>query len=157
MNKANELLQLFEKVKGTYVSVTYSDQDAKVIYDFYNDLNVPNLYAKSDYHTTLIYDVNTPFKTIQPKLSGQTISISNMKYEMFGPEKETLVVSFQSTVLKSRHEQLKKDENLKHSYPEFKSHITLSTDIGTFDTSKLPKFPLSKLKIKLEKSEPLND
>lgn len=155
MNKSLELIELVEKysdASGTYVSVEYDPNDSEAIYEFYKDI-VPEMYTPNSIHTTLMYSKDTPYLSIQPSLIGTVLSINNPKYEIFGEKKDCLVVSFDSDILSDRHQELT-DMGLKHSWDEYRPHITLSDSLPSdFSADNLPDFPLKEIKIVIEKSE----
>lgn len=102
----------------------------------------------SDLHTTLMYDESHDFGEYAPKVVKERLfapaPVAKVTgFEKFGSEKDCLVMTLESKDLDAIHKELK-GVGLKHSYPSFRAHITLSYDGKDIKTSNLemPPFPV---------------
>ena len=143
----------YSDAKGTYVSVEYNQEQIKFLLNIFKDSKIPELYDVNKIHTTIIYSPDTPYYQIPPKLIGKKIELKNPSYELFGENKDTLVISFTSELLTKRHNEVKEKYKLKPTYPEYKPHITLSEKAGDIDLKNLPVLTDITLNIVIEKSE----
>lgn len=147
----------YDTSKGTYVGIEYDKGEVEQLLKLFKQSKIPDLYTPNLIHTTLMYSKDTEYVQVLPKLIGTYIDIENPQYKIYGKNKDTLVIAFDSEVLQARHKELTK-LGLKHSWPDYSPHITLSESVDeNFDTSKLPKIEINKLKVVIEKSTPLKD
>jgi hypothetical protein len=120
--------------KGTYAAVKVSHTAAGNIIDTAKKLGIPNLLNPLDIHCTLLYSRK------QVPLSGNIdvdydALVSN--FELFGDNKEILVIKLLSNDIKKRHKFLMDTYDATYDYDEYIPHITLSYNIDKFDISNI--------------------
>jgi hypothetical protein len=120
--------------KVTYAAVKVSPTAASNIIDTAKKLGIPNLLNPSDIHCTLLYSRK------QVPLSGNIdvdydALVSN--FELFGDNKEILVIKLLSDDIKKRHKFLMDTYDATYDYDEYIPHITLSYNIDKFDISNI--------------------
>jgi hypothetical protein len=142
---------------GTYVAVNFSNETNNMLFDLFSRIKKTNknceLFPKEEYHTTLIYDVESKYIPIKPKLSNRNITISSLELKIFGENKDYLVLSFHSNELHQRHKELLNHYGLTHSYNKCRPHISIAKNVMKYNKIELPK-QLS-LKIENEYSTPI--
>jgi len=129
--------------KGTYAALKPTKEDAKALYDIYKSLGVPNVEQSNKLHCTLLYSRKfLPNYKPEPdvKFNG---SVTGVEIWPTKSGKNCLVMKFTSPKIVKRHNQLMDEHKATYDYPEYKTHLSLSYDVGDFDTStiedKLPK------------------
>jgi 2'-5' RNA ligase len=140
---------------GTYVGIEFEERGVSNLLAACKDLDIDNLYRPNQVHTTLVYSPETPYVQVPSSLVGQRVQMANPKFEMFGPEKDTLVVSFESDLLQARHAELLSVYGLEHTYRPYKPHITLSEQVYKDYTD--IEAPGIELVISVEKADPIDD
>lgn len=152
-----KLTERFDTVKGTYVCVEYDADAVAALLKPLKSAKIPDLYTPNLIHTTLMYSTDGDYVQVPPTLIGEEVDIVDPEYKIYGKRNDTLVIAFKSKVLEKRHQELKK-LGLKHSWDEYSPHITLSESVDkSFDTTKLPKITIKKLKVMIEKSTPIKE
>jgi len=128
---------------GKFVGVRFSDETTENLAKWMaeNDLPKPD---KSEFHTTIVLDKNDTFpwkpKTFDPPLE---IDPSKFHMEIFGPDKNVLVIAYDCPELEKRHETARKEYDIPWDWDEYKPHVTIVTNFtGTKDDITPPNFPL---------------
>ena len=120
--------------KGTYAAVKPSPQSADNITRAAIELGIPGVIEPSEIHCTLLYSrkyvplsgtIDVDYKSL----------ISN--FELFGENKEILVITLISKDLSERHKYLMDTYNATYDFETYIPHITLSYNIGEFDINKI--------------------
>lgn len=125
-------------------------------------MEVDNIVDKSKYHITVVYS-RKPFTnfTICGKLKKPWIATPT-ELEIFPTQSgsRALVLRLDCPKLVERHKHFEKEYGATYDYDEYKTHVTLSYDVGPdweipkkFDVSKL----VNELEISEEYYEPLNN
>jgi hypothetical protein len=143
--------------RGTYSAIKFSKESVETLINKINDLQIPNPIDKEDIHCTLIYsrkylpyyEATTPMKFEFPISCGDL--------DLFGENRNILVLKLNSKILTFRHNEIMSDYSGVYDYDEYIPHITLSYDVGNFDISSIKAaFKNIKLKSQIEYSEPLD-
>jgi hypothetical protein len=149
-------------VDGTYIAAKFTSNTVDAVYALANALGVDNVTAKEKMHVTIVYS-RKPFTdfTIYSKLKtpwkGDVTEL-----EIFETQSgsRALVLRFNSKKLNERHEYFKKEYGATYDFPEYKTHITLSYDVGpdweipkNLAVNKL----IKEIEISYEYYEPLNN
>ena len=113
--------------KGGYCCVKPSEEVANEIYNWvtktckFHD----NIDPANEYHATLIYDKrNKQFDISEPK-EEYIASVSGA--DLFGEEKNVLVLLLDSEDLQNRNKELI-DAGYESTYPKYKPHITIKKE-----------------------------
>lgn len=143
VNDMRSLMTFLEGInynKGVYCSAQLSDDTKKQITQFCIDNDIPNIVPENEMHCTLIYskkghddfDCETEYNNdVAAKFSG---------FEMFGKDKDTLVLKIKSNDLTRRHNEMMDEYDLQYDFDTYIPHITLSYDAIDFDHTALPKY-----------------
>lgn len=132
--------------KGTYAGVKFSDDTSKLIKQYLDDNKIPNAISPNKLHTTLLYSRKhlPDYKAIgtYPKpLIGTPGNFDVWKSNNEdGSSTNCLVVEFDCPELSKRHDELMDEHKATYDFPDYKTHITLSYDIGDMDIKDLPSF-----------------
>lgn len=160
--KVTELLNEKKQPDGTYAGVSFSKETINAIKQYIKDNNIPNGLRSDKMHTTVIYSrkYDPDFKAlgkIDPPWTGTPTELDVWKTRpKDGSEgSNCLVLQFKCEKLNERHEELMKQYNFTYDFPEYKTHISLSYDIGDMEWKSLPKFE-GKIEIIDEYGEDLN-
>jgi hypothetical protein len=162
----DELLQEKHTPSGTYAAVKFSQDTKDAIEKYIKDNDIPNGLAASKMHCTLLYSRKhcpdyEPLGKIDPPWIGKPtgLDVWESKGEQDGEEgTRCLVMEFKCDKLNERHEQLMDEHQATYDFPEYKTHVTLSYDIGDLDEAELPdiKSVVKKLEIVEEYGEDLD-
>lgn len=133
--------------KGTYAGVTFSEATKKAVAEYIKENNIPNPTPTDKLHSTLLYSrkrcPNYKAKgDLNPTLRGRpgAWQVWESQPDKDGNIANCLVMEFDCPELNARHEELMKEHDATFDYPEYKTHITFSYDIGEMDHKDLPKF-----------------
>lgn len=147
---------------GTYAAVNFSKETTDGIKKYITDNDIPNGLDESKMHTTIIYSrkYDGSFKAqgkINPAWIGKPTKLDVWKTRPKdgGEGSNCLVLQFDCKEMNDRHEELMKEYKFTYDFPEYKTHISLSYDIGDMDWKKLPDFN-GKIEIIEEYQEDLN-
>ena len=140
MRKYALLIESVEYKNGIYCCVNLSQETKDALKSLCSAYDVPNPLKAGDLHCTLIYStkVDDDFECIEkyPKMLEATFD----GYDMFGDDKNTLVIKLNSPDLQKRHKELMDKYDLNYSYDEYRPHISLSYDAKGYDINKLDKY-----------------
>lgn len=121
---------------GTYVAIEFGETSNRNLTKFFENLGVKNIV--DDLHVTLIYSRETMlFDEIDLNLKGELIRFENARYELFGEDKDVLVLRFNSKILNDAHENIKSIGAI-HSYPNYSPHLTIAYDMKEIPSKMLP-------------------
>jgi hypothetical protein len=123
--------------KGTYVSVVFSDRSNRNLKNFFrNEIGINDIIE--DLHVTVMYSPETLFyEEVDLGIKGELITFDNWSYELFGKEKDVLVIHFESELLSKTHEFLK-GMGMRSTFPEYKPHMTIAEDVKHLPEIELP-------------------
>ncbi len=151
---------LFEKAdakNGTYAGVRFSDKTNQAIIEFCKKYKVPNPVAAAKLHTTVLYSRKPlPNYTAAGKYDKPLIG-EPTKWSVWDSQDKSkcLILEYKCSKLKERHKELMDEHEATYDFPEYKTHVTLSYDIGDFELDGLPMLD-SDIEIVEEYSEDLN-
>lgn len=138
---------------GVYIAVLPNEKTEKAIKKF-QDKYLKNVKANDELHTTLIYSNKPQKEKIQP--NNNTYAAHFAGFDLFGEEKDTLVMKLSSDALSSRNKDLTKKYNFVSDYDSYNPHITLAYDVKDFDVNSLSTFN-EEIILENEYIEDLND
>ena len=122
--------------EGVYISIGVDKETIDKIHE-YMDTHLKELDCnKDEIHTTLIYSDKPYNKEIEPK--EYTAKGTPTGFELFGNDKDSLVLLINSPELEERNEELTKQHGFVSDFAEYRPHITFSYSAEGFDISKLP-------------------
>jgi len=148
---------------GTYLGVRFAKETMKAVKEAQEINHIKNAIPSSELHCTLIYDENKP----SPKgfeaagIYSAPILGTALNYDLWGNDKKTLVLLFNSPRLMERHNFLVKTFGFDHGFSVYQPHVTLSYDVGEeFEQNDLHQLiipdTLKTIAIIREYQEPLN-
>ena len=148
------------KAKGTYAAVHFSEDTKDAIVEYIKENDIPNATPTAELHTTLLYSRKyCPDYTPQGKIDfiGKpgAFDVWEGQPDKDGHKPNCLVMEFECAKLNARHKELMDEHDATFDYPEYKTHITFSYDIGDMDIKDLPKFT-DKIEIVKEYGEDLD-
>jgi hypothetical protein len=133
------------ETKGTYAAVNFSKETTDAIKEYIKENDIPNPLSADKMHTTLLYSRKycpdyTPLGKIDPPWKGTPTEFEVWKTRpKDGSEgSNCLVLLFKCEELNKRHQQLMNELDATYDFPDYKTHISLSYDIGDMDWKKLP-------------------
>lgn len=163
--KVQDLLEQ-EQPKGTYAAVKFDKATTDAVAKYIADNNLPNGLNPDKMHCTVLYSRKycpdyEPLGKIDPPWKGTPTKLEVWESRGKGRDEEPtrcLVMKFECDQLNKRHEELMKEHDATYDFPEYKTHITLSYDIGDMDETELPdiKDTVEEIKIVEEYGEELN-
>lgn len=153
----SEIEELDEKriTEGTYGAVRFSPETNAKLKKFVEDNGIPE--PNDDLHTTTIYSrKKISFNALGEFKTPIKVSPKSYSFDLFGEDKDTLVLKFKSDFLKMRW-QIAMDLGATYDFPEYKPHVSLSYKVPKdFDLSSLP-LPDFALEIVEEYTKELSD
>ncbi len=156
------IFEVEQKEKGTYAGVYFSEETKNAIMKFIKDNNIPNAPKRDLLHCTLLYskkhcpDYKAQGK-IDPPMTGTPdgYTIWKSQPDDNGNKTNCLILKFTCQELTDRHNYLMKTHDATFDYDTYKTHVTLSYDVGDLKTKDLPQFE-GQLEIVEEYHEELN-
>lgn len=125
--------------KGTFIGVKLTTESNAQLTGWIAQNLIKEPEAPDELHVTLLFDRNRrlphhPIRFDPPiPLDPKTYSI-----DLFGPEKNVLVLRFESPYLEHRHASLRRKYNVDWSWSEYAPHITLTTQPQEIATDLIP-------------------
>jgi hypothetical protein len=163
--KVQDLLEQ-EQTKGTYAAVNFDKSTTDAVAKYIVDNDIPNGLKTDKMHCTVLYSRKhcpdyEPLGKIDPAWIGTPTKLEVWESRGKLRDEDTtrcLVMKFTCDKLNARHEKLMKEHDATYDFPDYKTHITLSYDIGDMDETKLPdiKDAVKEIKIVEEYSEDLD-
>lgn len=127
-----------KQLPGTYAAVKLFPERAVIIYKLMVNLKVPNPEQADKFHVTLLYSrKHLPNYVPQPELHFLSVPTC-LEVWPTKSGKNCLVLKLDSPALQARHKELMTMHEAEYDYPEYKTHISLSYDIGDYDIKKFP-------------------
>jgi len=133
--------------KGTYAGVHFSDDTKNSILKYVKENNIPNPTPIDKMHCTLLYSRKycPNYKAagdIKPFWNGTPggFNVWEGQPDEDGHKPNCLILEFKCDELTNRHNSLMTEHDATYDFPEYKTHITLSYDIGEMDINNLPKY-----------------
>lgn len=131
--------------RGTYAAVKFDQDTLNLITKYIKDNNIPNGVPETKIHCTLLYSRKfcpeyEPLGMLKNPLTGTPtrLDVWNSKPKTDGSDpSKCLVIEFNSPELVERHNALMKEHDATYDFPDYKTHITLSYDIGDVEVSDL--------------------
>lgn len=126
--------------KGTYAGVHFDESTKDALMQYIKDNNIPNPTKRDKMHTTVLYSRKfcpdyVPLGDIDPPWIGV---VDGLEVWPTQSGNNALVITYTSSDLADRHERLMDEHDATYDYDEYKTHVTLSYDIGDMDISTLP-------------------
>ena len=133
--------------KGTYAAVRFSDDTKTAIKEYIEEHDIPNATPNDKLHCTLLYSRKhcpdyEPQGKIEPMLRGKpgAFQVWEGQPDDDGNKPNCLVMEFDCAKLTARHKELMDEHKATFDYPEYKTHVTFSYDIGDMDVDDLPAY-----------------
>lgn len=118
---------------GTYIAVSFTKESADKLQALSKSLEVENIVAKDKYHVTVVYS-RKPFTdfTINGKLKKPWL-VAPTELEIFETQSgsRALVLRLDAPKLVQRHEYFAREHGATYDFDEYKTHVTLSYDVGS--------------------------
>lgn len=137
MRDVMQLLESAEYSSGVYCSARPSQSTKDALRAFCAAYDIPNPISADEMHATLIYSEKGSHNFEHEESYKTLIKAKFAGFEMFGEDKNVLVVKLKSPELTKRHNYLMDEYDLSYNFDEYRPHITLSYDAAGIDISKL--------------------
>lgn len=144
--KSNEFIRKTHH-KGTFAGVHFDEESKDALMDFIKENNIPNAPERDSMHTTLLYsrrrcpDYEAAGKIDPPYVGTPTdYQIWESQEDEDGDKTNCLILEFKCQELVDRHNSLMEEHNATFDFPTYKTHITLSYDVGDMQTEVLPEY-----------------
>lgn len=111
-----------------------SSESRTNLYKAVSDTGISDLLDPKKYHITLMYDRANP--TFDVPYINEWHNARVIGAELFGPNSDTLVLTLDSKTITRRHDYLKR-LGYRHSYPDYRPHITVKLGASVDDLNKL--------------------
>ncbi len=152
-----------KKSKGTYAGVRFSDDTAKRIKAFAEENEIPQPVPVNKLHTTVLYsrkylpNYKAPGEYDSPLVGNPTkFDVWESQPDEDGKTSNCLVLNYDCPELVTRHKKLMDEHEAEFDFDKFKTHITLSYNIGDMDISNLKPADVGDINIASEYQEELN-
>lgn len=139
--KSNEFIKKTHH-RGTYAGVRFSESTQDDLKKWMIMNQVPNPVPSDKLHTTLLYSRKrcpnyVPRGPIAPAYTAQP---GNFEIWPSQDGNNCLVLTFECPELVQRHKDLMQEHGATFDYPEYKTHVTLSYNVGDLTTEDLPAY-----------------
>lgn len=144
--KLVEITEAKEK-PGTYVGAKFSTATLARLKKFIDRHDIPNGLTKTDMHTTIIYSrKHVPDLDVAGKLKPRWVGKPE-KLEVFKTRSglNALVLRYSCPEQAAKHKHIMDSTDATYDFPKYKVHLTLSYDIGDYDTDKLKDMSLESI------------
>lgn len=137
------LKDLYEQAtKGTYAGVRFDTETKRALHKYIKENKIPNSIRADKAHTTLLYSRKhlpnyKPAGKINMTGNPTGLTVWNSQGTN-GPKTKCLILKYDCPALAARHKALMKEHDATYDFPQYKTHVTLSYDIGELDVNKLP-------------------
>lgn len=151
-----KLKRLYEaKGGGTFVGIRLTSDSTARLCGWMDQNLLKEPQPANEIHTTLVLDKTSPFLH-DPMTYDPSIPIDPATYslDLFGPDKNIMVLKYDSPFLQKRHAQLLDKYGLSWDWPEYSPHITLTYAVQEIATEFEP--PEFELEISHEYVEAFN-
>lgn len=142
---------------GTYVGVKFSPATNRALVRFVRENRIPEPLPIDDFHTTVIYSKQPipEFRALGDLSEPVKVPKAGRGFDLFGKEKNTLVITFSSSFLLRRFKAARAFGGTT-DYPQYRPHITLSYSVpNDYDVNLLPIYD-GPIEIISEYSDPLD-
>lgn len=120
------LIQLLEKTQGTFISARLSSDSIDKLMAWIEENKIQGHENREDFHITLVVskDSAVPY---HPEKYDEPLVLDpvDFKIDLFGKDKDVLVLRVESEFLQERHAQLRSLYGLDWDFPEYNPHITI--------------------------------
>jgi hypothetical protein len=133
-------MRVTEVEKGLFCGIKFDDATVDAIVDFIKDNEIPSPIDRNDVHTTILYS-RKPVFGFEPL--GDDVpewEISFAGFDLFGENKDVLVMLLESPDLVLHHKELMDEYKASWDWDEYQPHITLSYSAADFDIDELPTY-----------------
>lgn len=125
---------------GTYVACKFSDETLDFIQRIQEELRLPNPVPRDELHSTIVYSrVYVPFILDD---SPEHLADSCYLRIFETPEKNFLVLAYDSPYMQKRHAYGQILGSSAHDFDEYIPHITIAKDIGPLKYEGSYDFPI---------------
>ena len=134
------------KKPGTFAAVTFDDDTVNTLQEFMKTHKIPNRITPKKMHCTILFSEKhlpnyKPQGKIDPPFEGKPTKLEVWKSQPDedGKTANCLVLKFECKDLVDRHLKLMDEHDATFKFDEFKTHVTLSYDIGDMKIDEFPK------------------
>jgi 2'-5' RNA ligase len=113
--------------KGTFVGVRLTSDSAKKVLHWLAENKIKDPVTKEELHVTLLLDKHSPIDHKPVRYDPPLVTdLESYKIELFGQDKDILVLTFECPQLESRHMSLRKKYGVSWDWPTYSPHMTLT-------------------------------
>ncbi|ASV44173.1 hypothetical protein PBI_SCTP2_158 [Salicola phage SCTP-2] len=109
---------------GTYAEVKPTEESADTLAGITKKAKPNDPVEKEDLHTTLVFSIGKGNPTMQPSHDVEYVAYLD-SFELFGENRDILVISLESEDLEQRHNYLIHNGLLRHSFEKYRPHVTI--------------------------------
>lgn len=124
---------------GVYISVSLTSESNQNILKYFNEYILPwnkDIIYNTDQHITLIYS-EKPLNRY-PMIEQYAGEAKFIKFSLFGPDNDILVVEVKAGKLVQRNKKLTAENDFISDFDEYKPHFTISYNAKNVDINNLP-------------------
>lgn len=153
-----KLVEIHEQTtRGTYAGCKFNPTTVAQLAAFTAEHNIPNAVDSSKFHSTILYSRKyLPNYSAAGKYPTPLVGTFT-KFDVWQSKDgaNCLVLEYSCPELVKRHNELMATHGATYDFPNYKTHVTLSYNIGDFDWKHLPAYS-HKLLISEEYQEDLD-
>ena len=113
---------------GKYITLKPDKQSKSYLVSLMDKLDLKNPVQEDDLHITLIYSKETTKEADDYKIEQREYTINASHFDLYGDNKDCLVIVIESENLHEKHNYLK-DNGFQHSYQNYNPHITIAFNV----------------------------
>jgi len=133
------LSDLYETGAGTFIGIRLTQESTARLVGWMDSCLIESPEPADQIHITLLMSHTNPIPHM-PMKYDPTVPIfkENYNIDLFGEKKNIMVLTFESDFLQNRHTALRKKYGVSWDWPDYKPHITLTTEIQEIATDLEP-------------------
>lgn len=121
---------VLESKAGTFVGAKLTPETETRLLNWLERAGVENATPREDLHVTVVGHKTKEFPWTPKQFQPLEIDPETVSLDIFGDDKDTLVLRFDSPELEERHKWARDTFDIDWDYDEYKPHITLGKDTG---------------------------
>lgn len=153
----NPVSEQTEDKQGTYCGARFGKKSQEALAKYCEDNGIPNAVPMNKLHVTILYSRKFLPDFVPAGYYAVPHSAEPVSLEVWPSQSgaKCLVLKLDCPSLTKRHKALMKQHKATFDYPEYKTHVTLSYDIGDMSIDKL-QAPTAMLYLEREYKEVLD-
>lgn len=123
---------------GTFMAWEVDDETDEYLNKWLDKNGFPEL--DTNFHATIVYSEKSVPNVARGDIDP--IGVDDFEFELLGEDEDSLVLRFDCPEMEERHNFIRDEYGATHSYPTYKSHVTLCYDVNEIDNFDIDSYNL---------------